>query len=633
MYAIILLQQTAQTVAQSAPPPEKEPALLSLVYMGGLAMMILLLMISLVRNRRRSALAAIAPQDLPEEVRRKLGSTATNRGLRALRVLFVLMAAGVFGLHVYWARNAAEQNDRFQEARYRDMRNRRLSESTLRGWILDRTGKLDRALAYYKKNGEQIDRIYPLDREMAHLFGSDLGDPGLERALFGVQSSAVPEALDVVQGKKVTQDAVQDVKLTIDRDFQKAVAEELTKSGRNGAVVAINPQTGAVLALYSNPSFSLKEVQDEAAWARLNANKRDNPLLSRVLNAYYVPGSTFKTFTMIAAFIAGQQDHTYTATGGGYVAAQGAPAITDDNGSCEACGTINILQAYQHSSNQYFANMAVTLGPDAMKRAGQLEGIGTFNGTSGEGQGRSEPEIWNASTMAIKRSIAPAQAWIVTNPKMSRYDLALEGFGQGLASQQTPFQMALYASTIANMEGKLMKPKIEEDRPPEMFNQVVTADMASQMRKIMQSVNEGGTGTRALAVVKAAGINTGGKTGTAQKEIFDYDPKTGAIRTKIVQQKDPKTGAVIREYEEPIRTGKLRIDAWYLCVAPIENPVLVIAVVVEGHPGETGVYGGKYAAPIAAQLVLRAKALGLLGTSPSNGNNTQSMQAQNKNNR
>lgn len=632
MHAILLLQQAAQATnaaAQNIPTPEKEPALLSLVYMGGLALMILLLMFSLIRNiRRRSAFGAYAPKDLPDEVRKKLGSTATNRGLRALRVLFVLMSLVVFGLHVYWAQYAAAENERFQDARYRDMRNRRLSESTLRGWILDRTGKLDRALAYYKKTGNQIERMYPMDKEMAHLFGSDLGDPGLERALFGIQSSVVPEALEVVQGQRVTQDAVQDVKLTIDRDFQKAVAEELTKSGRNGAIVAINPQTGAVLALYSNPSFSLKEVQDEATWARLNADKRENPLLSRGLNAYYVPGSTFKTFTMIAAYVNGQQGHTFTATGGGYQAEPGARPITDDNGSCEACGNIGMLQAYQHSSNQYFANLAVTLGPDRLKKAAELMGLGAYNGSSGEGQGRPAPEIWNASTNAIKRAIAPTQSWMVTDPKMRRYDTALEGFGQGLASQQTPFQMALFAATIANMEGKLMKPKIEEDRAPEAFNQVIAAQYAAEMRKIMQSVNEGGTGTRAMAPAKAVGVNTGGKTGTAQKNIPEYDPKTGAPRTRIVQQKDPKTGAVIRQYEEIIMAEQPRIDAWYLCVAPIENPQLVIAVVVEGRIGETGVYGGKYAAPIAAQLVVRAKQLGLLGSIPGNG--TQNLQVENR---
>lgn len=631
MYAILLLQQAAKTATQNFPAPEKEPALLSLVYMGGLALMILLLIISLIRNRRsRSALAAIAPQDLPEEVRRKLGSTATNRGLRALRVLFVMMALGVFSLHIYWAVYAEEQNERFQDARYKDMRNRRLSESTLRGWVLDRTGKLDRALAYYKKSGDHVERIYPLDKEMAHLFGTDLGDPGLERALFGVQSSVVPEAIEVLQGRRVIQDAVQDVKLTIDRDFQKAVAEELAKSGRKGAIVALNPQTGAVLAIYSNPSFSLKEVRDEITWARLNADKRENPLLSRALDAYYVPGSTFKTFTMIAAYVAGQQGHTYTATGGGYVAEPGARAITDDNGSCEACGTIGMLQAYQHSSNQFFANLAVALGPDNLKKAGQLTGLGTYNGTSGEGQGRPEPEIWNASTAAIRRAIAPTQSFIVTNPKMRRYDTALEGFGQGLAGQQTPFQMALFAATIANMEGKLMKPKIEEDRQPEAFNQVVSPQLAAEMRNIMRSVNEGGTGTRALAPAKAAGINTGGKTGTAQKNIPEYDPKTGAPKTRIVTQKDPKTGAVIRQYEETIMATEPRIDAWYLCVGPIENPQLVIAVVVEGRIGEKGVYGGKYAAPIAAALMVRAKALGLLGGGATNNNGTKNLQVENK---
>ena len=81
MYALLFLQQAAAQNAPVVTAPEKQPALLTLVYMGGLSLMVLLLLISLIRNRRaRSALSAIAPQDLPEEVRRKLGSTATNRG-------------------------------------------------------------------------------------------------------------------------------------------------------------------------------------------------------------------------------------------------------------------------------------------------------------------------------------------------------------------------------------------------------------------------------------------------------------------------------------------------------------------------------------------------------------------------
>src|ERR1043165_3213577 len=298
--------------------PEKQPALLSLVYTAGFALLALLLLLSLVfaRRRRRSALDAVAPADLPPEVRQRLGATSTNRGLRALRWLFVLLALGVFGFHVYWAQYAAESNDRFQELSYKDLRNRRLAESTLRGWILDRTGQLDRALALYRRapNG-QIVRDYPLDTEVSQLLGSDRGDPGLERALFGIQTHAGPEALDVVEGKDIKQPTNLDVRLTIDSELQKEAVAQL--KGRHGAVVVLNPQTGELLAMYSNPSYSLKEVQDEETWVRLNANERDRPLVNRATSAYYVPGSTFKTLTMTAAFLNGMQDSIFNRSPGG----------------------------------------------------------------------------------------------------------------------------------------------------------------------------------------------------------------------------------------------------------------------------------------------------------------------------
>ena len=88
--------------------PEKQPAMLSLIYVAGLGLLILLLALSLVlgMRRRRSALAAVAPADLPTEVRQRLGVTSTNRGLYALRWLFLILALTVFGFHVYWARYA-----------------------------------------------------------------------------------------------------------------------------------------------------------------------------------------------------------------------------------------------------------------------------------------------------------------------------------------------------------------------------------------------------------------------------------------------------------------------------------------------------------------------------------------------
>ena len=234
------------------------PALLTLVYVGGFALVVLLLLIGLVRNQRRSTANAAIPEDLPKEVKRRLGSTSTNRGLRALRWLFVLLSIGLFSFHIYWAQYAAERNERFQELSYKDLRARRLSESTLRGWILDRSGRLDQALAYYRRNSNgDLQREYPMDQAMAHIFGSDRGDPGLERALFGVQSGTLPEALEVVKGQALEFRGNQDVRLTIDRYLQQAAVDQL--KGKHGAVVVINPQNGEVLALYSEPSYSLKK--------------------------------------------------------------------------------------------------------------------------------------------------------------------------------------------------------------------------------------------------------------------------------------------------------------------------------------------------------------------------------------
>ncbi len=605
MFFLLLLQSPtpAQVVAQV---PERIPALLTLIYLGGLLLVVLLLLFSLFRNRRRGvSVPAAVPEDLPTEVRRRLGSTSTNRGLRALRWIFVLLSFSVFGAHIYWTRYAPESNEKFQELGYKDLRNRRLSESTLRGWLLDRSGKLENALALYRRDSSgNIYRDYPMDKAMAHLFGTDLGDPGLERALFGVQSGALPEALEVVRGKTVEFTGNKDVRLTIDHDLQQAAVDQL--KGKHGAVVVLNPQTGEVLALYSEPSYSLKEIDDERTWIKLEANQRDRPLVSRALGAYYIPGSTFKTVTMTAAFLAGEQDTEFTCSGGGYYAAPGANVIFDDGGAGEVHGRIGIDTAYEVSCNQYFAQMGVKLGAERLKVAAQLLGIGTYDTPAEALRGRKEPEIWNASTDAVKRALAPREATIVTG-KVTRYDLALIGYGQGYAGQMTPFQMALAASAIANMDGKLMKPKIEFDRPPEMFKQVMKPQQAATMRGIMGLVTGGprGTARGVFAPVTAAGIHTGGKTGTAQKTEPLYDPKTGAPKTRHRIEKDNK-GNIIREYEETIMDEEHpRIDAWFLCIAPLERPQLAIAVIVEG-----GGYGSKSAAPIAAALVMKAKELG-----------------------
>jgi cell division protein FtsI/penicillin-binding protein 2 len=310
---------------------------------------------------------------------------------------------------------------------------------------------------------------------------------------------------------------------------------------------------------------------------------------------------------MTAAFLAGVQDTEFTCSGSGYYAAPGANVIFDDGGPGEVHGRIGIDTAFEVSCNQYFAQMGVKLGAERLKQAAQLLGIGTYDTPAEALRGRKQPEIWNASSDAVKRALAPREATIVTGKQLTRYDLALMGYGQGYAGQMTPFQMALAAAAIGNTEGKLMKPKIEFNRAPELFKQVMTPQVAATLRGIMNLVTGGPSGTArgVFAPVIAAGINTGGKTGTAQKIEPLYDPKTGEVKTRHKVEKDSR-GNIIREYEETIMDEQHpRIDAWFLCLAPIERPQLAMAVIVEG-----GGYGSKSAAPIAAALVLKAKDLG-----------------------
>lgn len=166
--------------------------------------------------------------------------------------------------------------------------------------------------------------------------------------------------------------------------------------------------------------------------------------------------------------------------------------------------------------------------------------------------------------------------------------------------------MALIAAAPANMEGKLMKPKIEMDIPPEAFGQVLSPQQAAQVREIMGLVTEGGggTATRVFGEVRASGIRSGGKTGTAEKQAPVYDEKTGKLKTYKRKVRDDNGNLVEREFPQMYE----RTDSWYISIAPLERPQLAIAVVVEG-----GGYGAAVSAPIAARIILKARDLGLLG--------------------
>jgi penicillin-binding protein A len=578
-------------------PLERFPAALSLIYLGGAALIALLLLLTVFFNRRRkSSLAGEAEENLPEEVRKRLGATAANRALWIFRVVFVVLAFTVYGFHVYWAMYAAEKDPHFAKLGERDIRVKRVSASNLRGWILDRNGGLNDSFAYWKvvkrndekgRTDEDLVREYPLDKEMAHLMGTERGAPGLERSLFQRREEATPEAYEVVFTLKPKEDTMRDVRTTLDRELQRFAYEQL--KDKRGAVVVLNPQTGDILAVASNPTFSLNEAQDLEKYRQLEENQRDRPLLSRAMREYYVPGSTFKTFTMIGAFKNGREGEILTSVGGGYVPFRGSRSITDANGGCEppyGCGPININQAFEASSNQYFSQMAVLLGTTKLRDTANAVGIAPVEKPIDALRVGFYPDIINASNDAIKGAIAPRQSTLVVGKGITAYDIALEGMGQGYAGQMTPFQMALIAAAAGNLNGNLMKPKIELDRAPEVYSKVLSPQQAAQIRGIMALVTEGGGGTaKVVARMVGPDVRVGGKTGTAEKQVPVYDKKTGKLKTITVKRRDRKTGKIIEVKKTVLEE---RTDAWFIAIAPLENPQLAIAVVVEG-----GGYGGR----------------------------------------
>ena len=590
---------------------ERTPAGLSIIFIIGVGILIGFIILAFWENFRRPKFPFEV--GLPDNVRRELSQTRANRSLRLWQIVFVILAFSVFGFHAYWAYFADDSNEQFQALAYKDLRTRRTTAAELRGWMLDRTGKLPSALAYYRidKDG-QVQRSYSLEQEMAHLLGTERGTPGLERTLFSRNADPMPEAWEILTKYRKPEPEQKDVRLTIDKDLQAFSAKQL--EGKHGAIVVFDPQTGDVLAMYSNPSYSLAEAESLDGYLKLEANKDDNPLLNRATREFYIPGSTFKTFTLVSAFRAGRQDLTYpgrpsSAVPPCYTPFRGSKPICDAGGSCHACAeNIPIREAYKVSSNQYFAQLANGLGRERIAETARIFGITPVE-TPGEAitQGFF-PDIWNASTKRIANSIAPSRSTIVTGKDLTLFDSGQIGMGQGMAGQMTPFQMALIASAPANMEGRLMKPKIEADLPPQPFSQVLTPQQAAVVREIMSTVTEesGGTGSRVRAKLAGTGITSGGKTGTAEKDGVPAYDKTGK-RITVTKRRRNDAGEW-ENYVEPV--FRRRIDGWFIAIAPLERPTLAIAVVIEDIGNS---FGGTTAAPIAADVILKARDLGLLG--------------------
>ncbi|WP_020575025.1 peptidoglycan D,D-transpeptidase FtsI family protein [Actinopolymorpha alba] len=347
------------------------------------------------------------------------------------------------------------------------------------------------------------------------------------------------------------------VQLTINPDAQRAALKGL--GDKRGSVVAIEPSTGKVLAMVSQPSYDPNKLSshDSAsiteAWKELTQNNPAEPMQNRATQRRYPPGSTFKLVTSAAALSTGRYRPDTVVP---------APAVLDlpqtsrtmnnwQDGLCGSSAQITLSEALATSCNTAYADLGLKLGDKALRDQAEKFGFGT----------KFLPELGGVSSVFPDELDKPQTAL----SSIGQYDVAA-----------TPLQMAMVTAGIAN-GGKVMKPYIVgkvngpdlqplEITEPEVVSQAVSSSVASQLTQMMVDVVEGPNGTG--KPVKIDGVQVAGKTGTAQTTP-DRPP-----------------------------------FAWFVSFAPADNPKVAVAVVIErADVGRNEISGGKLAAPIAKDVM------------------------------
>jgi penicillin-binding protein 2 len=359
--------------------------------------------------------------------------------------------------------------------------------------------------------------------------------------------------------------------LSLDMRLQR-VAENAFGE-RRGALVALEPGSGAVLALVSKPGFDLNlfvDGPDPQYWAELNTNP-DRPLNNRAIAGVYPPGSTFKPFMALAALEQGKRRYNSTINDPGYFIF-GDRRFRDSKPGGH--GVVDLHKSIVVSSDTYYYMLANDMGIDAIAGfMGQL-GLGSPTGIDLEGEARG---VLPSPEWKMKRFKRPEQQRWYPGETISI------GIGQGY-NAYTPIQLAqAMATVVAN--GKMYRPHvlshIENPRTrerrtiePELITQVpLKKEYVEFIKRAMAGVTKEGTGQRAFA---KAEYTSGGKTGTAQVIAMKQNEK----------------------YDEKKVDERHRDHSLYISFAPLDNPIIAMLVIVEN-----GGFGARAAAPITRTVL------------------------------
>jgi len=401
-------------------------------------------------------------------------------------------------------------------------------------------------------------RTYPTGEEFAHAIGysyvyPDLGQTGIERfrnaALSGQTGRNLQSILDQLQGRKPQG---EDVVTTLDPAAQRVAISAL--GGHQGAVVALDPRTGAVRVMASTPAYDPNSLGSPRAYERLAADTAGRPLVNRATQFGYAPGSTFKVVTATAAIDSGAYTAESTLSGRNRVPISGVALQNDDN---ESFGAITLTQALVKSVNTVWAQVAERLGKRTLARYMDRFGFD------------KKPELdYPAEQMSVSGPYLGSHRLSPTSPLI---DVGRMGIGQDKLAV-VPLQMAEVAAAVAN-QGRLMVPHLTErivdadgrtvERvSPRVQSVVMRPSTAKAVTAMMEAVVSEGTGTEA----QIPGVKVAGKTGTAETQI----------------------GTAIN-------------NVWFIAFAPAAHPTVAIAVTLQGVPGQ----GAAFAAPVARQVMER----------------------------
>ena len=429
-----------------------------------------------------------------------------------------------------------------------------------RGRILTADGEV---IAESVKEGKDENFQYVRRYPLGSLFGNPIGysfitqgNSNFELSQNSVLTGADNEfttLLDEIRGR--TQ-AGSDITTTLDADAQQIAIEQIAATGRPGAVVALEPSTGAVKVMASSPGFDPNEIPDDIS----QFNKADPPVLTnRGVQELYPPGSTFKVVTAAAALDSGAATPDTTLDGS---SPQEFSGVDLANAGGAQFGVIDMRTALTNSVNTYFAQLGEDIGAETLLEYMDRFGFGT------------DPEVQLPDDQMAASGIFVASDKGGFKQTDEGFDIARAAIGQGGEEGQvraTVMQMAEVAAAVAN-EGTLMRPtliqqitdpdgRVSDDLDPDVQSEVMSSDTAAELADMMTSVAEEGTASS----LSLGGTSFAGKTGTAEIDIA-------------------------QDIAQP----------WFIAFAPVEDPQVAIAVTTDPC---AGCFGGEVAGPIAMAVM------------------------------